>query len=44
MLSTKIKGRSGLSINYVIRCTLLRGGGRGGKEVLLPPLDSVCPP
>ena len=42
MLSTKIKGGSGLSTNYVIRSTLFQGGGaRGG---FCPPLDSVCPP
>ena len=45
MLSTKIKGGSGFSTNYVIRCTKnpkggqteSRGGGGGQKHPLPPP-------
>ena len=31
MLSTKIKGGSGLSTNYIIRCTKNPKGGGGGQ-------------
>ena len=39
MLSTKIKGGSGLSTNYIIRCTKNPKGGKrgGGGGAFAPP-------